>query len=102
MTRRLDRNINSYDDPFTPTEIALNTSTYTKLLDSNEDRISYTLSNLSQQTIIVREKAFGDNLERGFAVFGRTVYTSETDQIPHGEIHALAKSGSPSVLVTEQ
>ncbi len=101
-TRRIGSNQNSYDEPTTPTPITLNTTTYTKLLDANEFRIGYKISNLSNATVLIREKADVDDLDRGFALFGKTVYESKEIDIPHGEIHAKALTDSPEVLVTEE
>ena len=95
-------NVDHYDDPTTPLAIVLNTTTYTKILDINVRRIGYKVTNLSNNTILIVEKVPDDNSERGFALFGRTVYESKAGLIARGEIHALALTGTPSVLVTDE
>jgi len=94
--------IQEYNNPDTPLAIALNTTTYTKLLDANEKRIGYKVSNLDQNTILIVEKVPDDDLDRGFVLFGRTVYESKDGSIPIGEIHAKALTGTPSVLATDE
>ena len=94
----------TYDTVEAPLEISLNSSTYTTLLPANPDRFGYTVGNLAQQLIYVKEKATGDpdSDDRGIPVFGRTVYESPEKHVPIGEISAKAASGTPSVLVTEK
>jgi len=104
MGKDIGKNTNTYDDVNAPLAITLNTNTYTKLLDANNKRIGYKISNESSKTIFVKEQgaAIPDSSDRGFVVFARTVYESKPDQIPIGEISAKAISGSPEVLVVEE
>jgi len=98
----VQRTRNLYNEPDTPLAISLNTTTFTKLLDARERRIGYKISNLANNTILIVERVPIDDQDRGFAIFGRTVYESISDQIPVGEIHAKALTGTPSVLVTDE
>jgi len=100
--KTIGRNANTYDLPDAPLGIELNTATYTKILDAKIDRIGYKVSNLSQNTILIVEKIPNDNQDRGFPLFGRAVYESKTDNVPIGEIHAKALTGTPSILVTDE
>ena len=102
MARGIDSTRNFYDEPDTPLAITLNTTTYTKILDVFDRRIGYKITNLSNNTILVVEKTPEDDQDRGFAIFGRTVYESIPDNIPTGEIHAKALTGTPSILVTDE
>ena len=100
MTRKIGRNVNTYDTVDTPLAVTLNTATYTTLAAPSGSRIGYKITNDTAHDILVKEKAFDDPdaLDRGFQVFKRSVYESKVDNIPVGEISAKALSGSPSVL----
>lgn len=98
---QIGRTSNTYDDPTMPEAIELNATTFTVIFAENAKRLGYTVSNLGQQDIIIREKAFGDDNERGFALWGKTTYISPTDRIAKGEISMMSRNGTPSVLVTE-
>lgn len=105
MVKITQRTQNTYEasDVSTPLEITLNTSTYTTLLAPNDGRIKYTISNLSQNTVLIKEKAAADpdSSDRGFALFGRMTLIESGDTLGLGEISAKALSGTPALLVTE-
>ena len=71
MTRDRGKNKDTYDTVNTPLAITLNSATYTDLLPANPDRFGYTVSDLANITILIKEKASGepDSADRGFAVF---------------------------------
>lgn len=103
MTTKTGRSKNTYDDVNAPLGIALNTTTYTQLLPAKLGRIQYKVSNTSNNEVVIKEQTAGvpDNLIRGFSLFKKSVYVSETDSLPIGEISAIAITGTPTVLVVE-
>lgn len=103
MAKTIGGNTNTYDDVIAPLAITLNTSTYTTLLSPDVNRIGYTLGNLSNNTILIKEKVADDpdSADRGYPFFGRSVISREAPNIPIGEISAKALTGSPSILVTD-
>lgn len=97
-------NNDKYDDTNTPLGITLNTSTYTVLLPANKNRIGYKVSADDSHTIVIKENVAGvpDNLIRGFKLHKRGLYESRAGDKPIGEISAIALTGSPIILVTEE
>lgn len=104
MVRKVGKNRDTYDTVTTPLEISLNSTTYTTLLVENADRFGYMITNDNSQEILVKEKPFDDPdaQDRGFKVWGRTVYESPESAVPIGEISAKAKSGTPTIFVVEK
>jgi len=104
MTKKIGRNINTYDEVNAPLSIALNTTTYTDILIANERRIGYKITNDTAHDIFVKEQsgALPDQLDRGFKIFKRSSYESKVDNVPVGIISVKAASGSPSILVVEE
>lgn len=86
-----------------PTTITLNSTTTTKILDANPDRLDYTVSNDNGQSVWVKEQAASvDNLKEGVIVFGRSVGVFDGPCIYTGEVSAIAVNGSPTIKVVER
>lgn len=102
MSKTIGRNVNKTDVGGDKSPVTLNSSTATKILDANDDRISYTISNPNSQDVWIKEQAATvDNLKQGKILFKRSVYESPTDNIYTGEVSAISVSGSPSVFPGE-
>ena len=99
MAKKTEKTRNTYDEVNAPLGITLNTSTYTKILDANPDRVGYVLSNDSPHKIFVQEQVPDDQLDRGFIVPAQSSY--EPNNEPVGEIHAKSATGTPSILIVE-
>jgi len=87
------------------TEVTLNSATYTDLLTTNKDRISYVIDNDNAQDVICKEKSAGDpdnTTVLGFTVFRRSVYESQAGEHPIGSVSGIATSGTPTVKITER
>lgn len=82
--------------------MSLNTTTYTKILSADKSRLGYKISNDSPHDILVKELAFDDpdsTTDIGFIVFKRSLYESQQDLYPIGEISAKAVTGTPAIRV---
>lgn len=95
MTKTIERTSNRYDDT-NGSDVVLNTSTYTVLLDANDKRIGYKITNDTGNEVLVNENG------SDFLMFKRTLYESTTDNIFIGELTAKAVTGTPTVKVVEQ
>lgn len=104
MPKKIESTRNTYDNPSTPIEVALNSSTYTDLLSPNPSRIGYTVSNESPFDVYIKEKRStdpDDNNKRGFWLPKRSVYESPPGDVPVGYVSAMSGAGTPNVLVEE-
>lgn len=104
MAVKIGRNTNTYSSVNAPLAITLNNITYTDVLQANDKRIGYKITNDSAHDILVKEMSgsIPDQLDRGFKVFKRSVYESKVDNIPIGIISVKAVSGNPEILVVEE
>lgn len=103
MVKDIGERRNTYDDPETPPEIVLNSTSFIKIFDADEARIGYEATVMSNTTIFVLEKdPGGDHTNRGKPVFGRQSYESSDSRIPTGEIWAKSLNGTPSVFFQQE
>ena len=102
MAKTIGRNTNVYNSVEISTQVALTTATYTKLLEANPKRLRYKVENESVHKIKILEEAFdAQTVDDGELLPPSSVGESEPDQIPTGEIWAIAVTGTPTVKVTE-
>ena len=97
-TRAKPRNTS---DSITLSTISLNSSTKTKLVDANVNRLSFTASNNSNKDIwLIRQAAAGSATE-DIIMPAKSFYEMPTDPIYTGEISAIALNGTPDITVGE-
>ena len=102
MTKVIGRNINTTDEATLPADIALNSSTSTKIADAVDDRIVFEVYNLGEEEIRIKLQAASvDDDFKGIPVACGHSWSMSTDNIYTGEISAQSESGTPSVAVTE-
>ena len=102
--KQIESTRNTYDDPDTPGLIPLSAGVYVQVLDPDDSRIGYTISNESGITLYVKEKAFDDPDDTtvvGETIWARTKHKNKAGEPPTGAVSVMPKSGSPSILVEE-
>lgn len=105
MVKETESTLNKYDDPNDPPAFTLSSTIYTQLFDDNPDRVGYRISNDSNKSIFIKERAFDDpddNVIRGFWIPARTPWESDSGKIVTGPISAIAVSGSPTIVAQEE
>jgi len=101
MTKRIDRNLNTSDEP-TINTVTLNSSTSTTVAVAFEKRIKFSLSNPSNKRLYLKEQAASiDNDKKGHYIQGNGFWEMEVDNPHTGEFSAIAESGSPTISYTE-
>ncbi len=103
MVQDKQRRVNSNTD-ITFSEIALNSSTKTKILDANVDRIMAIIRNSNCETVyICLQPATDVATNKIYEFLGGTVthYELPTDNIYTGEISAISETGTPTIQVGE-
>ena len=99
--KKIGRNSNKYDSTVTGS-VTLNATTSTTVLIANSDRMGYSISNTSSKDVWIKEQAASvDNLKEGEIVWARSTASSEPDQMYHGEVSAIAVSGTPTIYIKE-
>lgn len=106
MAKTIGRNINFNDTATLSSAIALNSTTSTKIGDSvvlpSQLRIFFSVSNNSNKDIWIKMQADSvDNDKKGIFVPRNGYWEIPMDNVYHGEISAIADSGSPSIYITE-
>lgn len=106
MTATVGTSTNTNTEAFVGSEIALNASTTTKLLDaqlsSDPPRIKVILQNAGATSLWVKFQPATDDDDKKGILVGMTerVTLLEGSDIYTGEISAIANTGTPSVFVT--
>jgi len=105
MARTIGRNINFNDEAVLSDGITLNATTSTTVaasVTSSNLRINFTFTNNSTKDVWLKlQAASKDNDQKGIFLAKGAIYEMPTDNIYHGEISAIAASGSPVIYVTE-
>lgn len=102
MAQVIGRNQNTNDTATVPSDIALNASTSTKVVDANSDRTVFEVYNLGTEDIRIKLQAASvDNDKKGIPVGCGKGWAMEADNIYPGEISAIAETGTPSVAYLE-
>jgi len=95
---------NAVTDEATITSVALNSSTSTKILDSNLSRQTVNISNITNFGIWIKKQAASvDNDKKGIFLPKRAsavLYTTSEDKY-YGELCAISASGTPTINITE-
>lgn len=102
MVKTIGRTINVNDIATLSQGITLNSSTSTKVADSNTDRINFTFSNPGNNQVWLKFQAASvDDDKKGIAILRGGFYEMPTDNIYTGEVSAIAETGVPTVYNTE-
>lgn len=81
---------------------ALNTSSFTKLVDANDCRVYFSVSNPNGDDIILNFDANGQCTDdKGLHIPSGGGWEMPTGVIYTGEINAISVTGTPTVLVLE-
>ena len=101
MAKSIGKNRNETNEAIMGLGITLNTSTSTKIIDANDDRLYPSISNNGPGKVHIKLQAASiDNDKKGEIVqSGQTWWLPEN--IYTGEISAIAITGSPVVFPTE-
>ncbi len=101
MAFKRERNANIYNS-VNLTSVTLNATTSTTILAANTDRMSYVISNDSSKDVWIKEQAASvDDDKKGEIVWARSTASTEPDQMYHGEVSAIAVSGTPTIYIKE-
>lgn len=102
MVKTIGRNTNTNDVGDDKATVTLNSTTATKVLDANDDRINAEVMNFSNHFIFIKEQAASvDNVKTGEPVAPWGNYKTRPDNMYTGEISAISLEGSPVVYPKE-
>lgn len=102
MARKIGRTRNLNDTSTISAAIALNTSTSTKIVDANGNRMFVSITNDSINNIWIKLQAASvDNNKTGIKLRRRSVWEMPVDNMYTGEISAISEAGTPDVFITE-
>ena len=101
MVFRNDRNKNVNDAPV-HSSVALNTSTWTEILDANPERISIEISNDSSHDVLLYFAATGSAVDADALVLPKkSHYWSLPDNMDTSKVSAKSVTGTPSLRIKE-
>ncbi len=101
MTNKIGRTRN-WNDSVSTTVVALNSTTATKIADTNNSRISFKVNNNDNQLVYIKYQAASvDDDKEGDELPAKSSIKMDVDNIYRGEISAIANSGTPDVTILE-
>ncbi len=103
MAIRIEKTRNTNDEAVdVGASTALNSSTSTKIADSNSNRIFFSVSNNSNKAIWLKlQPATTDNDHKGIYMEPHSYWEMPVENTYIGEVSAISDSGTPTVYVTE-
>lgn len=102
MTRKIGRTRNFNDTAIVSPAISLNSTTSTKIADSDENRIFFAIVNDTSRDVWLKLQAAAvDNILKGILLHKNSYWEMSPDNIYTGEISAISVTGTPDVFVTE-